>query len=142
MDDYQDLLVPTSGRPFIDVQSLPGIGLKPLNTVKNPAVWSTILRIERGASLPPRLHSGFCEMLVVSGCGKYISGTAISKGDYLREHSGEYEAILAEETLELFVSHHGICTVMPADPAQQVTIGQDRIKELLAETVQNDEGFG
>jgi len=132
MAGERNFLVPTADSPFVSVDALPGIGLKVLNTIDALAVWSTILRIEEGATLPQRAHSGLCEMLVIKGRGRYASGNAFGGGDYLREQIGDYEAVTADETIELFITHHGICTFVMSDQVPVYVLGQDQIKALLS----------
>lgn len=130
-----NFLFPTAGRPFLPVGALEGISLKPLNTIPDQHIWSAILRIESGMSLPSRNHDALCEMLVVAGRGRYDSGPSLIEGDYLREDAGDYAAIRAEETLELFITHHGACAFSLNGGPNTYDLGQEQMVRLMASNI-------
>ena len=126
-----NFLVPTANRSFVSLDALSGIGLKTLNTIDDTTIWSTILRIDKGATLPSRNHTGLCEMLVIEGRGHYESGDVFGGGDYLREDIGDYGVITAEETILLFITHHGVCTFSLADKTLDYVLGREQIKDFI-----------
>ena len=121
MAEPGSMIIPTEGIAYVPVDGLEGVAIKrmhnipagaPLSSDVNSSVgvWSCVLRIDAGAALPERETEGSCEMLVIKGTGSYSSGPGFVAGDYLRETTGTYDAIQAEDTLLVFVTHHGTWT--------------------------------
>ena len=89
MDGKMNFLVSTADRSYLPLDALPGVGIKPMNTLDKPRVWSAIVRVDARGELPKRQHTALCEMLVIGGTGKYATtGEGFSEGDYLREMAG------------------------------------------------------
>ena len=100
-------LVPTANRPYLPLNPLTGVGIKPMHVLAEPSVWSATLRIEAGSSLPARRNTALVEYLVIEGNGQYASGEEFSSGDYLREENGDYAAITATSEVVVFITNHG-----------------------------------
>ena len=121
-------LVPTANRPFLPIAGLPGVGLKSMHLLDKPSIWSAIIAVNMGSNLPVRRHDGLCEILVVRGNGHYASGQQFGEGDYLRETEGNYETILSDDRLELFVTHHGYCVFLDRDGDDAFFIGPETVR--------------
>ena len=118
IEEPASMIIPTESIPYVPINGLEGVALKRTHnipagdelssSVRSPmGVWSAVLRLDAGAGLPEGETEGLCEMLVIEGKGSYSNGPDFAAGDYLRETTGTYDAIQAEETLLLFVTHHG-----------------------------------
>lgn len=106
-EQYENFMVPTAHRVYQTVPGVRGIGIKPMNVLDSPSVWSATFRMEAGVTLPARENTALVELLVVSGKGTFDSGVTIEQGDYLREEAGEYEKLTADSELEFFLTNHG-----------------------------------
>jgi hypothetical protein len=106
-EQYENFMVPTEHRPYQSIDAIPGIGIKPMNVLDRPAVWSATFRLEAGATLPIRENTALVELLVIRGSGTYSSGAAIAEGDYVREESGQYEPLTAQTEFVFFLTNHG-----------------------------------
>ena len=100
-------LVPTANRPYLTLDGVTGVGVKAMHALSEPPIWSAVLRIEAGSELPRRHNSALVECLVVEGSGRYATGQDFFTGDYLREDTGKYAAIVAVTDTVLFVTNHG-----------------------------------
>ena len=86
--------------------SFPGAWVKPLRNCETTGQWTQLLKLEKGASLPPHFHLGAGEFIVLSGELHYASGIA-RPGDYGYEAMGALheETRAAEETVLFYVGH-------------------------------------
>ena len=124
-------MVPTAHRPYTAVETMAGVSFKAMNTLEDQGIWSALIRVEAGQTLPARHHSALCECLVVQGSGSYDSGQTFAGGDYLREESGEYGIIHAKDELVFFVTHHGVCRYVGADRSTQFVAEVESIQKML-----------
>ena len=131
MEDNSNFMVPTASRAYHYIESITGVGFKPMNVLGHPSVWSTTVLIKKGHSLPLRENTSLCEFLVISGQGKYTSGQAFGEGDYFRETKGEYEQIEAIEDVVLFLTNHGSTSFFDGERNVIWNANSNVISELL-----------
>lgn len=107
MVDNGNFMIPTENKPYTAVEGMPGVGIKYMSRDVVPGIWSAVIRVAAGQSLPSHKNVGLCEMLVIAGQGSYSNNERFAEGDYLRETSGSYNQIEADNDLVIFVTHHG-----------------------------------
>ena len=131
MVESSNFMVPTAHRPYTAVETMAGVGFKPMNTLEEQGIWSAVIRVEAGQTLPARHHTALCECLVVLGSGRYESGQSFASGDYLREENGVYEPLHAKDELVFFVTHHGVCRYVGTDESTQFVAEVESIQKML-----------
>ena len=130
MSSSGNYLVPTADRPYVSVEGLSGVGFKPMNTIDQLGIWSAVIRVEAGQTLPARRNTALCEFLVIEGSGRYADGRNFVAGDYLREGVGDYGLIEAQDDLVLFATHHGDCTYVKLDESIGFVARVESITEM------------
>ena len=125
-----NFMIPTEHRLYHPIDDISGLGIKPMNALEKPFVWSATLRIESGKTIPLHENTHLCEFLVVRGTGHYEGGGEIAEGDYVREEKGQYPAITATSELVFFLTNHGQTAFFGSDEQVIWVASADEIQRL------------
>lgn len=111
--------VDTNTLPWIAVRQVEGLSFKPLRASKETGLFSVLLRIEKGTTLPEAVGMGGLDLLVLSGKLVY---TQDSKTSILRPGSWGFmpankpiAPLVAEEATELLCTCYGPVSFMDGE---------------------------
>ena len=111
--------VDTNALPWLRIPQAPGLRFKPLRASGETGMISAVVGLDEGTSLPPLVHLGAADLLVLSGRTRYTQEPLVSTLEpgtwgYIPANS-RIDGLIVDAATELLINLHGPVAFLDTD---------------------------